>query len=273
MEVRKKAFCLGESFSRFMKFSPLLFLAFFFLGVSSCGVFHATSGAGKFPKKRSVSYVQKRLNKNRINPVWVSAKIRLSVETPEQHFKLVSYLRMKRDSAIWMNFKKFGIEAGRLLITPDSAFFINRLERTYFAERLTDLAQAYSLPVDFEQLQALLLGYPVLSEEEVEMQRLPGTYKLVETRSDFSDTLHLDATSFLPRTWSVEHFSSGLQASMDFENYQKFDRNRFFSYFRSLETFEKAETQLKLKLQFEKVELDVPLSLPFVIPERYERIR
>ncbi len=273
--MKKKLNALWKTTQPFDAMKPhfLFFFTFLFLGSSSCGLFRVAGSEEGLPRKRSAFYLLRKMNRKRPEALWLNAKIRLSVETSQQRLKLTSYLRMKRDSAIWMNFKKFGIEAGRLLIRPDSAFFINRLDRTYFAERLSDLAKAYQLPADFGKLQELLLGYPVFSSGETKVQLVPGAYVLLEEREHFSDTLYLDAVAFLPQRWMVDHPASGLKASMSFENYRKLDGNVFFSYFRRLETFDKPEEGVKLEMQFEKVELNEPVGLPFEIPKRYERIR
>ena len=52
-------------------------------------------------------------------------------------------VRILRDSIVWVQIQKFGFEVGRMLVTPDSAFFINRLERSYSIYSITDFFKKY----------------------------------------------------------------------------------------------------------------------------------
>ncbi len=256
-----------------MKIQSLFFFLAILTFTASCGLFNRTTGNATLPRKRSAQYLLKRMQKQAPRVEWLDAKIKLDVESPDQRIKLTSHLRLRRDSLIWMNFKKFGIEAARLLITPDSAFFINRLDRTYFAERLSDLAKAYDIPADFGQLQALLLGYPAVEAAQTEVLLDPGAYLLVNNTREVTDTLRLDAQTFLPESWHLRHADTGLQAEMTFENYQKLDSKHFFSYFRALKTMSKSGEGVHLVLEFSKLRLNEPVNMPFQIPGRYDRIR
>ncbi len=252
---------------------PLLLLLLSLLpGTTSCGLFRHTTGEDALPHKRSVRFLNKKLEQLQPEFNTLSAKLKIDAQLPDQHLKLTASLRMKRDSAIWMNFKKFGIEMGRMLITPDSAFFINRLDRTYFAERLEDLAKAFQIPADFGQLQSLLIGYP-LSVEQAELSLAPGAYLLIRKGPELEDTLRLAAGTFLPEKWSIFHPNSGLSAQMSFDNYQKLDKQHFFSYFRVLEAAAMPGEDMQIALEFAKLTLNEEVNMSFRIPGHYERTR
>ena len=252
---------------------PLLLLLLSLLpGTTSCELFRHAAGEDALPHKRSVRFLNKKLEQLQPEFNTLSAKLKIDAQLPDQHLKLTASLRMKRDSAIWMNFKKFGIEMGRMLITPDSAFFINRLDRTYFAERLEDLAKAFQIPADFGQLQSLLIGYP-LSAEQAELSLVPGAYLLIRKGPELEDTLRLAAGSFLPEKWSIFHPNSGLSAQMSFDNYQKLDKQHFFSYFRVLEAAAMPGEDMQIALEFAKLTLNEEVNMSFRIPGHYERTR
>lgn len=78
-------------------------------------------------------------------------------EGKTQSFK--STVRIQRDSAIWISVSAIaGVEAARMLITPDTLKFLNRLENTYFIGPTTYLDSMVKVEMDFATLQAVLVG-------------------------------------------------------------------------------------------------------------------
>lgn len=253
--------------------SSVIVLVLFSLLFSSCGLFHKVVEGDSSLRHRTARSVLKKVKKQQANWSWLEAKIKLDVQMPQQHIKLTAYLRMQRDEAIWMSFKKLGMEVGRLYLASDSVFFINRLERTYFAERLSDLAKAYNIPAGFYSLQELLAGYPAELLERPNLLVVDGGYCLVEERGEFIDTLWIDGRNFLSQSWSLHELHTGLEMKMEFENYQKLDAEHFFSYFRVLEALSEGQEELLVEFEFGKVRLNEPVNMPFQIPQRYERMR
>jgi len=76
-------------------------------------------------------------------------------------------LRMKRDSIIMASFNAFGgVEAGRIKFTPDSVYFLNRIERVYFKGSYYDAKGFLPLPLGFDLLQGILIGNPFTAFEK-----------------------------------------------------------------------------------------------------------
>lgn len=73
-----------------------------------------------------------------------------------QSFTLI--IKMRKDSLIWVSARKFGFEGARAIITTDSFFVINRLDRTYMSEPLKKIKNIIGFESDLTQLQNLLVG-------------------------------------------------------------------------------------------------------------------
>lgn len=86
------------------------------------------------------------------------AKGYLTLNNQENH-EVTLQLRMKKDEAIWISATAMlGMEAGRLLIRPDSISVINRLESTYMVQPFERIHEWLGYELDFAVLQQLLLG-------------------------------------------------------------------------------------------------------------------
>jgi hypothetical protein len=69
-------------------------------------------------------------------------------------------MRMERDKALWATVSLGGIEAIRLMATPDSVTIMNRLERTFQTFTFAELSQALSLPLTLRELQDFVVSSP-----------------------------------------------------------------------------------------------------------------
>lgn len=80
-------------------------------------------------------------------------------------------VRMARDSVIWMSISPaLGVEAARVLLTPDSVQVMSKLpgSRFVFQGNYNQLEEAVQAPVSFDLMQDLLLGQPLMMNPERE---------------------------------------------------------------------------------------------------------
>ncbi len=90
---------------------------------------------------------------------YYSAKGRIAFEDLAQEIKSSADIRIRKDSVIWMSLRSgTGIEGVRALITPDSIFVVNRLEKQYHRYSFEQLSKKFNFQFDFDLLQSLLVG-------------------------------------------------------------------------------------------------------------------
>ncbi len=91
---------------------------------------------------------------------WMTAKMSMDLSAPGVELNGVSgNLRMRRDSTIWLSASAMmGMESIRVMITQDSVFMVNRIDQTYLAEPLAEVAEKLNIPLTLQDCQALLLG-------------------------------------------------------------------------------------------------------------------
>ncbi|MCL2435047.1 MAG: DUF4292 domain-containing protein [Lentimicrobiaceae bacterium] len=89
-----------------------------------------------------------------------------TIEIDEQifsgQFNLVNII----DSFLYMQLN-VGIEAGRILLTPDNILFINKLQKNYYDGDYTFLEQLIDVDIDFYTLQAIFNNFPITLPEEL----------------------------------------------------------------------------------------------------------
>lgn len=200
------------------------------------------------------------------------AQARITAQMPGISFTANATIIWLRDSAIWINARKFGLEAGRVLITKDSVLILNRLEKTYTARSITALQTEYSMPGDFDLLQHVVLaqfwwpeGTPMQSGIKDEKHWLHGTanglaldYRIVEG-------------SFWISSASFNQLKESRSVSGTFDRYEKVPVLGYFPMLRTIEAHSPQQGSGKVSVEVSEVTANNNPSIRFDVPSHYRR--
>ncbi len=230
-------------------------------------------------KKRSSKYLLEKLDRYHIDAEWLSTKGNIKLTQAGKTNKATAYLRMRKDSVIWGAVRKFGIEGGRLLITPDSFFLVNRLEKNYYAKPISYVRDMMGLASngdelsDFRNLYDLILGNPIfLDDTKYDVEAASPFYHLSKSLEDFDTEYWLNGTDYTLNKMQFRTKNSDRTASCTQENYNKPANDLLFSYIRKLDLYSSETGALKVELDLKKVSLNQPVSIKFEIPDTYDKI-
>jgi hypothetical protein len=86
----------------------------------------------------------------------LSSKMKLTVNSNGKDISVNGTLRMKKDEVIQLSITPFlGIEAGRVEFTPTKVLIIDRINKQYVEEPISELSAMANTDMDFYTLQAL----------------------------------------------------------------------------------------------------------------------
>ncbi|MEO1515524.1 MAG: DUF4292 domain-containing protein [Bacteroidota bacterium] len=241
------------------------------LGLSSC------KGGKKARtvelKEKPARYVMKRMEQNALDVEWLSGKGTIFYRDQEQSVRGRFNIRLRKDSVIWMNVKKYSIEGARMLITKDSVFAIDRLGKAYFAKDFDFVRRQYNLPADFESLQAMLLGNPVFMPQTKYIASVDkNDYRLSGDDQNLQQAYWIDGLFFQLRKIYFAEPSENRQAVIEQKDFQPIGEKRNFSYLRTLKLKSPDTGELSIEMNFSKVEINTPKSIRFEIPSHYTRL-
>jgi hypothetical protein len=223
-------------------------------------------------KPKSESVLMKRLLDNQVSAEWFSGKAKLTYSDEYMRQSFSANIRIRKDSVIWMNFKKFSLEAARVLITPDSVYILDRINDEYSIQPFEYVQRRYNLPVGFQGLQAMILGNPVFFSQNTEAGVDDQRYVMSQKTDRYTAKYWLDGTKMLLQEFMVEDFRNHRKMSVESSDYQSLEHKQKFSYFRSFNLSHPDFGEVGLEVNFSKVEINVPKSVTFEIPDRYKRI-
>ena len=166
----------------------------------------------------------------------MKAAIAASLNSSKEPYNLTGNIRMIHDSVIWISVSPgLGIEAVRLYITPDSVFFMNRINNEYATTTFRFFNTQYQVDLDFNMLQSLLTGNGLVVKTLENQQR--------KLKVDYSNFIKIEEQSF-PQRLLFEMLS------------QENGKNQ----------------KTSVNVNFSKIEFNKEVSTPFNIPEKYKRI-
>jgi hypothetical protein len=254
-----------------------LLLVFAAIGLSfkesGCKRQVAEDGFREATEAKSTDFLIKKLKgHNRKDIKRINAQGRMHVEGSGQSVAATYNLIWVRDSAVWLNVKKFGLEAVRALITPDSVFVLNRLDKTYTAKGVESLQRQYSLPAGFELLQSLLLAEPWFSKDiSLESEIKDGLHRLSGANGRYAADYRIEEGNFRLRQETFVQPKDARTMSVSFEKYKKNGQSGWFPYLRTVEAYSPDTGDLRVSIEFNEAEFNVPKSIRFDIPKHYER--
>ncbi|CAN5634001.1 hypothetical protein BH10BAC2_BH10BAC2_43090 [soil metagenome] len=212
------------------------------------------------------------LNKKRIDFNTFSAKIKVDYEGKDGGDQATAYVRIQKDSVIWMSLTgALGIEGYRLLISKDSFRLMNKLQKTIQYRSIAYLQEITEVPFDFYSLQDVIIGNPVFidsnivsyknTESELLVLMIGNVFKHLLTMENVDRRItHSKLDDINPirnRTCDITYES--------YENAGDF----YFSTKRRISVAEKSK--LDINIEFKQYNFNKPQDYPFNIPKNYKR--
>ena len=179
-------------------------------------------------------------------------------------------IRIKRDQKIWISITAIaGIEAARVLITPDSIMIINRLQSVYVKQPFSYINTVAGNQVNYKTIESLLVGnaMPELLNERADFKTsadsiiLTGNlqelaYKLIigpgmrVTQTNLNDQDAAQSLQVTNRTF-MQAGARTIPSQIDITSLVK-------------------DKKIQVNLHYIKTDFDQPQEYPFSIPARYK---
>jgi len=238
-------------------------------------------------KEKGTEYVFSQLKKNEFRFKCLNIKFNADFDFNGKKNSFGGTLRIKKDSLIWISISPaFGIEAARILITPDSVKMMNRLETTYFEGDIKNLNKMFKTNIDFDMLQSLLVGNDFsFYENDVFKTSVDGNmYKLntigrgrlkkhLKTKEDslkiLMQDIWLNAETFKITKVHIKELKSDRFLIAEYKDYSIIDSTNIPS---KIEFNVKNEKdKVDVSIEYTKIAVKCPLEFPFNVSSKYRK--
>ena len=250
---------------------------FFFLcmvaGVTSCASKKNLTGSATPAATPEMNVMAEKMmdkiSSTQVPYTWFSGSGQGRIDWDGQRLSARFNVRILRDSIIWVQLSKLGFEVGRMLITPDSAFFINRFEHTYGRYKTEDFLREYGVPVDFNMFSSVFTaGAYMPPKMRISNQEMDGSIQGIGD-SGVKARYWFDASAVLIRSLIIDPLAR--EWSSGFSDYKKVGSGHQLPFKRSNTLLIDGKPNV-FDLEYTSLELDIPQSFPFSIPSHYEKI-
>jgi len=118
------------------------------------------------------------------NPDWAAMRLQIEADVDGERSGFKVNARMRRDSALWLSITPaLGVEAARLLLTPDSVLFYSKVPGNRFAYRggFAAIDSLLGTEITYDMVQRILLGQGIglLDEDSKYISKVDGREHLL----------------------------------------------------------------------------------------------
>lgn len=268
-----------------------LFLGFLLLAsivfVQSCKTKRAI--IKKPLKVEGEAFLLNKMSENELNFEFFSARCAISlISDKKSKSDFRGQIRIQKDSVIWLSLSPaLGIEVARLMISQDSIWFINRIDKTYFKGDYDFINSFFQTTIDFDILQALLVGNDMLYYEDdnfraaidameyrlgaARRSKMKKQLLLEDSPNILIQNIWLDPDNFKITKVNLKEFGQETkQLEMRYSHFSAVQNQLVPT---ELDMLLQADKKLRIGLRFSNIELDDPLNFPFKVPSKYSKMR
>jgi len=157
---------------------------FLILILSSCSTKLREIDYTKAPK--NAKDLIARVNAKNNTPDWLSLKGKVNLIKDERDVTLNINIKLRKDSAIWASASApFGIELFRTMLTPDSVYYINRTNKTYFKKPISHISTFLKTDISFQQAQEMITANPNFLKGSYKFQLVDNAFKLNAKKASY----------------------------------------------------------------------------------------
>lgn len=207
--------------------------------------------------------------------IWNSfnGKADMHFENKDQNQDFNGNLRLRKDKDIWASVIALGIaEVARAYITPDSLKAIVRIGKKAYVLSYKEGLELIQAQVEFPVLQNLLIGNPLISNVPVKKWDQKDSFVVItQVKDDFTQELTYNKRTGTLTDLQLSSAQRNFKCTIRYEKYGPITNQQPFAFNRYIVINNKGE-EIKLNMEFNKAELDVPVETSFSIPDSYERM-
>ena len=219
-------------------------------------------------KMKSQKELQHALELHNHDFEWFSAEGKIKYKNVDESGSARINVRMKKDSVIWLNVKKYMLEWARVQITPDSVYVVYRMENIYTRGTLEQFTRDYNTNFNFTELQELFFGNVTTTENINFVARDSTKYHLSAEKNGIKYDYHVNPYNLLLEKFYASD-NSRREVIGKYRDYKRHSDGNLFSYFREY-TFKEEDEVTYLAIDYSDIEIDVPKKIKFSIPSHYD---
>ncbi|MCP4520505.1 MAG: DUF4292 domain-containing protein [Cytophagales bacterium] len=205
-------------------------------------------------------------------------KAKIKYKDSEQSLPSVTTtIRMRKDSIIWMSAKAMGFEVGRIRMMQDSVYLLNKWQKEYYVKDYQSLSKMMNFPVDFQLIQATLLGNQAFTEIGAQkLKKEENHYLLINKISQFIISQYVNKESMRIQDVKVEQQEANGELTIAYRDFITIQDKPLASNIQVnvsyQDTTQTSPFESSITFKYYKSEFTSnPLKYPFHVSKKYKK--
>lgn len=215
------------------------------------------------------------IQKNTLSYNTISFTARMHFESEKEKQNFNAGFRLEKDKKIWVSIYAPIIgEVARALITPDSVWAMEKLNKNAYEYAYTDLQKLVNVDVDFYSLQNIIIANPfAVAGSIANIVSLP-LYKTVEVKNnDYTNQLSFNVNDSTLKQQHVITTRANANSTIlvSYAKYLLMDNVK-----RPTEinfNIQDLKGAAYLEMSINKMEINKPLEFPYKVPAKYKMVK
>lgn len=182
-----------------------------------------------------------------------------------------AHFRIKSQEIIWGAISKAGFSVGRLKITTDSLFFMDKFNKEYYAYTFDELNHEMGIQTNYQMIEDFIMGNPVIEfNKEDQLEKGSESFTITAQRLPFIITNEINKSFKRVTKVQVENKEvPDNTVEVDYTDFKSYDRNNFPNKTKIVaQGVDQENNALKInveldhsKVKFTKNQLNFPFSI------------
>ena len=250
------------------------------LAVASCKSSKKAVREGSSARKGHTEFFEK-LEQDAFRFETLTARMKVNLDLPDNSMGSRVDLKMVKDEAFQLSVQPFlGIEVARIWVSTDSIIVLDRMNKRYVAEDLAALKGQTPIDFNFYNLQALFTNRIFLPGAQAVTEKDYRRFSLKQddgnAQVSVKDALGLiyrfavDRENKLTETFITEK-SEKYSVQWNYRDFRVVDK-QIFPMQMNVSVITDGKTQGGMEFNFNRVELNKPVTFDHAIPAKYTRM-
>lgn len=208
------------------------------------------------------------------NQETIDANLNASYEDAKASVSLNVKLRLEKDKTIWMSATKMGFPIAKIIITPTSVKYYEKLDKTYFDGDFSLLSKWLGQELDFQKVQNLLIGQALLNlkDGKYDVSIINNSYELKPKQSNdlYGILFFMNPKNHKLDKQEIRNVSKEQLLAISYPNYSEIKGEQFPQNI-DIKVVENQKLT-SINIEYKSVEFNKKLNFPFEIPAGYKQI-
>jgi hypothetical protein len=253
------------------------------LGVQSCAN-KLTQGEDKLPKIKEEQLIAALDSIGRSVPSFLSSRIDTKYSDNKQNISFKTSLKVNKDTAVHALITYAGLPMITAMVTTDSVKISNKREKCFIQEDLNFFKMQFGIDFSYLNLEELLLGRPLNFNPKRDYYIIHDPYNYIlsthtsanqagsdKDKEPLLISYHLSPDLKYLKKVEITSFKDEVNIII---NYSDYITDTLFSSPKNVNVeINTPKNKISLSMVYDKIELNVPKEMVFVIPESYEKCK